>query len=54
MTLREVPTDSYALWLVAFLLPALVVGALTDAVVEASVAAVVLAAVGYLYVNYPF
>ncbi|QLH76363.1 hypothetical protein HZS55_03165 [Halosimplex rubrum] len=54
MNFREVTTDSYALWLVAFLVPALVVGALTDAVVEASVAACVLAGVGYLYFNYPF
>jgi hypothetical protein len=54
MNLREVPTDSYALWLAAVLVPALVVGALTDAVLEASVAAVVLAGVGYLYFNYPF
>jgi hypothetical protein len=54
MNLRDVPTDSYALWLVAFLVPALVVGALTDAVLGASFTAVVLAAVGYLYFNYPF
>ncbi|WP_436929891.1 hypothetical protein [Halosimplex halobium] len=54
MNRREVPTDSYALWLVVFFVPALVVGALTDAVVEASVAAVVLAGVGYLYFEYPF
>jgi hypothetical protein len=50
----DAPTDSYALWALAFGVPAVAVGALNDAVAAGGLAAVVLAAVAYLYFNYPF
>ncbi|WP_459193095.1 hypothetical protein [Halosimplex sp. J119] len=50
----NVRTDSYPLWLLVFLVPAIVVGAVNDSVVAASLTAVVLAALAYLYFNYPF
>jgi hypothetical protein len=54
VTLREVPTSSYALWPVAVLLSALVVGTTTETAVRASLTAAVLAGVGYIQVSYPF
>ncbi|WP_164471633.1 hypothetical protein [Halosimplex salinum] len=50
----NVRTNSYPLWLLVFMVPALVVGVVNDSVVAASLTAVVLAGLAYLYFNYPF
>ncbi len=52
--LVNVRTNSYPLWLLVFMVPALVVGVVNDSVVAASLTAVVLAGLAYLYFNYPF
>jgi hypothetical protein len=50
----DLPTESFALWAVLLVTPAVAVGALNDTVVAGALTGVVLAAVAYLYFNYPF